>query len=124
MLASLDRSYRAAPLFSMIFCKIGNASPDPAADFTEVGVGPDYAHHHGMYCYSPGSPVEDRAWRDAFLALTSLGKLTGSYLRHPGCAASLVGDDLGHAAWRNPDPILGIRLRSSACFRPTSSATR
>ncbi len=121
MLTSLDRSYRAAPLFSMIFYRIGNSSTDLAADFAELGVGQDYARYRGMHCYSPGSPVEDRAWRDEFLARTNLGKLAIFYVRHPIRAAAFVWEDLGYAAWRHPDPILGIR-RAEDGYPPNARA--
>ena len=113
MLNATTPSYRAAPLFSVIFWKL---QPD-ATDLQELGLSAEDLKYRGMHCYSPGSPTEDANWRDAFLARTGFAKLAGFYLRHPVRTLGCVWRDLVDSAWRHPDPVLGTRRQEDG-FAP------
>lgn len=117
MTQSSDPLYKTPPLFTTIFYKIGRSATDPAKDFQELGLGPEYVRFKGLFAYSEGSPVNDSGWAKVFLSKTGFGKISLFYLHHPQRGLRFIWQDLKDFGGLNPDPgLLDLRGRPSFLF--------
>lgn len=104
MLRETTSQYAAVPVFTLTFHRI-------AATGDRMGLDESYRKYEGLHAYSPGSPIEDRAWGEEFLKRVSLGKIARWYLMHPLATAGYLIEDWRRFAGVQPDAGLGWRRR-------------
>ncbi|MCX6612726.1 MAG: hypothetical protein NTW74_17985, partial [Acidobacteria bacterium] len=104
MLRETTSQYAAVPVFTLTFHRI-------AATGDRMGLDESYRKYEGMHAYSPGSPIEDRAWGEEFLKRVSLEKIARWYLTHPLATAGYLIEDWRRFAGVQPDAGLGWRRR-------------
>ncbi len=104
MLRETTSQYAAVPVFTLTFHRI-------SATGDRMGLDESYHMYEGMHAYSPGSPIEDRAWGEEFLKRVSLGKIANWYLMHPLSTAGYLVEDWRRFAGVQPDAGLGWRRR-------------
>lgn len=104
MLRETTSQYAAVPVFTLTFHRIATTGD-------RMGLDESYRKYEGMHAYSPGSPIEDRAWGEEFLKRVSLGKIAGWYLMHPLSTAGYLIEDWRRFAGVQPDAGLGWRRR-------------
>jgi hypothetical protein len=86
--------YKAQSRFNLIFFKIAKASPSPARDLAELGLGPGDVRYIGLYSFAPGGPMENSAWADSFRIRSTYGQVLKFYFRHPRRALTILQSDL------------------------------
>ena len=110
IVASTPRSYTAQARFNLIFFYLVPSSRAPAQDLIELGLDPSDIRYSGLTAYSPGTPMNEANWRNAFVAGTSYAGIFRFYLRHPARALSKLESDL-----RNEAPNRRVLNLSNYC---------
>jgi hypothetical protein len=113
ILGSTTASYKAQPLFNLVFYKIARNSPSPARDLAELGLGPADARYIGMHSYVRGGPMEGERWVRSFGLRCTYGHVLKFYLRHPLRALALLRADLLEQAWQRRVPGLSNFARQA-----------
>ncbi len=81
-------SYRAIPIYDMVFNKLTKESADPTAVLAELGLPASDAVAVGTHSYSPDNKLD--IWRENLLQQTSFSKIGLYYFHHPRVAWSLL----------------------------------
>lgn len=93
-------TYKAKPLFNLIFYKIAPKSATPLQDLRELGLGESDMRFVGMHAYTPGGPGSDDQWMADFSRRTGFSKVCLFYLRHPLRALAILDSDLRYEAFQ------------------------
>jgi hypothetical protein len=100
MVLGTPRSYIAQARFNLIFFYTLPHSNAPGHDLTELGLGPGDARYSGLTAFSKTTPLNEEAWRNAFVARTSYARVLRFDLRHPFRALAKLDSDLRNEAPR------------------------
>lgn len=96
--AAPPASYRAEPVFNLVFYKLTPNSPAPLQDLTALGLDTHDLRWVGTHSYSPGSPVTSVEYELAFLQRVTVRRIVSFYLSHPKRALAILWHDLADHA--------------------------
>jgi len=98
-LHATPEAYRIPTEFEVVFYRIANHTPSPAAELRELGLDETYLRWVGWVAFREGWPGTDPAWSRRFLECTSYARILRYYVAHPGRTASFLWLDLRSSAW-------------------------
>jgi hypothetical protein len=83
MTKAVPWDYAAGAAYDMTFAQILPHAKNPDRTMADLGLDASYRQYIGKNAYSPGSRMDDPAFKLAFSQRLSMGKLAVFYLRHP-----------------------------------------
>jgi len=110
------------PQYAVVFRKILERSPTPAADLAGLGLGPEYAQFIGKDRQPLSDVNADEAWWAEFLRRTGRGNVLLFHLKHPGRTTAMMWWDLKVRGADRQMHILGKYERASSY--PASTQAR